>query len=91
MLAADVRLGLRNALDVTEVTRKLELVTHQQARVHVVAPVAREDDPERAVRAALAIRDWVVEEGKLLVRIGVNTSHLPKSRLVAVMKLIART
>jgi class 3 adenylate cyclase len=23
------------------------------------APVTREDDPERAVRAALAIRDWV--------------------------------
>src|SRR6201997_4719242 len=26
------------------------------------APVAHEDDPERAVRAALAIRDWVREE-----------------------------
>src|SRR5438093_10423113 len=26
------------------------------------APVAHEDDPERAVRAALAIRDWVAEE-----------------------------
>ena len=26
------------------------------------APVAHEDDPERAVRAALAIRDWAVEE-----------------------------
>src|SRR5438034_11296583 len=26
------------------------------------APVAREDDPERAVRAALAIRDWVSEQ-----------------------------
>ena len=26
------------------------------------APVAHEDDPERAVRAALAIRDWVTEE-----------------------------
>src|SRR4051812_1310847 len=25
------------------------------------APVAHEDDPERAVRAALAIRDWVAE------------------------------
>jgi len=23
------------------------------------APVTREDDPERAVRAALAIRDWI--------------------------------
>src|SRR5437016_9032832 len=27
------------------------------------APVSHEDDPERAVRAALAIRDWVREEG----------------------------
>ena len=26
------------------------------------APVAGEDDPERAVRAALAIRDWIAEE-----------------------------
>jgi class 3 adenylate cyclase len=26
------------------------------------APVAHEDDPERAVRATLAIRDWVREE-----------------------------
>src|SRR5438034_6174238 len=39
------------------------------------APVARENDPERAVRAALAIRDWIVEEGKLQVRIGVNTGE----------------
>src|SRR6187397_3168436 len=37
------------------------------------APTAHEDDPERAVRAALAIRDWIAEEGKLEVRIGVNT------------------
>ncbi|MDQ3382044.1 MAG: AAA family ATPase [Actinomycetota bacterium] len=39
------------------------------------APVAHEDDPERAVRAALAIREWVVEEGELQVRIGVNTGE----------------
>jgi class 3 adenylate cyclase/tetratricopeptide (TPR) repeat protein len=39
------------------------------------APTAHEDDPERAVRAALAIRDWVAEEGKLEVRIGVNTGE----------------
>src|SRR5438034_5186489 len=39
------------------------------------APSAHEDDPERAVRAALAIRDWIVEEGKLEVRIGVNTGE----------------
>src|SRR5205807_9218794 len=26
------------------------------------APIAHEDDPERAVRAALAIRDWVSEQ-----------------------------
>jgi len=27
------------------------------------APVAHDDDPERAVRAALAIRDWLIEQG----------------------------
>src|SRR6201987_4167132 len=37
------------------------------------APVAHEDDPERAVRAALAIRDWAREEGEVQVRIAVNT------------------
>src|SRR5438067_3708951 len=39
------------------------------------APVAHEDDPERAVRAALAIRDWVREEDELQVRIAVNTGE----------------
>src|SRR5437588_3881615 len=39
------------------------------------APVAHEDDPERAVRAALAIRDWVREEEQLQVRIAVNTGE----------------
>jgi class 3 adenylate cyclase len=39
------------------------------------APVAHEDDPERAVRAALAIRDWVREEEKLQLRIAVNTGE----------------
>jgi len=39
------------------------------------APLAHEDDPERAVRAALAIRDWVAEEGGLHVRIAVNTGE----------------
>ncbi len=39
------------------------------------APVAHEDDPERAVRAALAIRDGIVEDGKLEVRVGVNTGE----------------
>src|SRR5437763_2072993 len=39
------------------------------------APVAHEDDPERAVRAALAIRDWVREEDDLHVRIAVNTGE----------------
>ena len=39
------------------------------------APVTREDDPERAVRAALAIRDWITDEGKLEVRIAVNTGE----------------
>jgi class 3 adenylate cyclase/tetratricopeptide (TPR) repeat protein len=40
------------------------------------APVAHEDDPERAVRAALAIRDWVrEEEADLQLRIAVNTGE----------------
>src|SRR5216683_5289487 len=39
------------------------------------APVAHEDDPERAVRAALAIRDWAREESSVQVRIGVNTGE----------------
>jgi class 3 adenylate cyclase/tetratricopeptide (TPR) repeat protein len=39
------------------------------------APAAHEDDPERAVRAALAIRDWVREEERIQVRIAVNTGE----------------
>ncbi|MGH3080064.1 MAG: ATP-binding protein [Gaiellaceae bacterium] len=40
------------------------------------APVAHEDDPERAVRAALAIRDWIREDGELEVRVAVNTGEV---------------
>jgi class 3 adenylate cyclase len=40
------------------------------------APVAHEDDPERAVRAALAIREWAAEQGnELQVRLAVNTGE----------------
>src|SRR5437899_2358297 len=40
------------------------------------APVAHEDDPERAVRAALAIRDWVREQDETLqLRIAVSTGE----------------
>jgi predicted ATPase/class 3 adenylate cyclase len=38
------------------------------------APTAYGDDPERAVRAALAVRDWAGEDG-LEVRIAVNTGE----------------
>ncbi len=38
------------------------------------APVAHEDDPERAVRAALAIRDWAREED-IELRVGINTGE----------------
>jgi hypothetical protein len=38
------------------------------------APTAHEDDPERAVRAALAIRDFALEEG-LELRVGVTTGE----------------
>jgi class 3 adenylate cyclase/tetratricopeptide (TPR) repeat protein len=47
------------------------------------APVAHEDDPERAVRAALAIRDWAVEHDEVQVRLGVTTGE-------AVIRLDAR-
>src|ERR1700730_4201130 len=40
------------------------------------APTAHEDDPERAVRAALAIRDWVLDQEGLQVRIAVNTGEV---------------
>ena len=40
------------------------------------APVAHEDDPDRAARAALAIRDWIEQESEdLSVRVGVNTGE----------------
>ncbi len=39
------------------------------------APVAHEDDPERAVRATLAIRDWIAEQRELQVRIAVSTGE----------------
>ncbi len=39
------------------------------------APIAHEDDPERAVRAALAIRDELAEDGELEVRIGITTGE----------------
>jgi class 3 adenylate cyclase/tetratricopeptide (TPR) repeat protein len=39
------------------------------------APVSHEDDPERAVRAALAIRDWAREQENVQVRIAVNTGE----------------
>jgi class 3 adenylate cyclase/tetratricopeptide (TPR) repeat protein len=39
------------------------------------APFAHEDDPERAVRAALAIRGWATEEPDVQVRVGVTTGE----------------
>src|SRR5215210_9044854 len=39
------------------------------------APVAHEDDPERAVRAALAIRDGIIDQGELQVRVGITTGE----------------
>jgi class 3 adenylate cyclase/tetratricopeptide (TPR) repeat protein len=38
------------------------------------APVAHEDDPERAVRAALAIREFAVQDG-LELRVGITTGE----------------
>jgi class 3 adenylate cyclase/tetratricopeptide (TPR) repeat protein len=39
------------------------------------APTAHEDDPERALRAALAIRDGLADDGSLEVRIGITTGE----------------
>jgi predicted ATPase/class 3 adenylate cyclase len=39
------------------------------------APTTHEDDPERAVRGALAIRDWAREQEEIQVRIGVTTGE----------------
>jgi class 3 adenylate cyclase/tetratricopeptide (TPR) repeat protein len=39
------------------------------------APTAHEDDPERAIRAALSIRDLLAEEGELEIRIGITTGE----------------
>jgi class 3 adenylate cyclase/tetratricopeptide (TPR) repeat protein len=39
------------------------------------APTAHEDDPERAIRASLAIRDWAREEEAVQVRIAVTTGE----------------
>jgi class 3 adenylate cyclase len=39
------------------------------------APVAHEDDPERAVRAAIAVREWVSQQPDLRVRMAVNTGE----------------
>jgi len=39
------------------------------------APTAHEDDPERAVRACLAIRDWAIDEDDVQVRIAVTTGE----------------
>src|SRR6266498_2522483 len=38
------------------------------------ASISHEDDPERAVRAALAIRDWVGEQKELQLRIAITTN-----------------
>ena len=38
------------------------------------APTTHEDDPERAVRAALAVRDWATEES-LQIRVGITTGE----------------
>jgi tRNA pseudouridine(38-40) synthase len=49
------------------------------------APIAHEDDPERAVRAALAIRDWAAESGDVQVRIAVTTGEALVRRLASVL------
>lgn len=38
-------------------------------------PLAHEDDPERAVRAALGVKEWVGQQADLHVRMAVNTGE----------------
>jgi class 3 adenylate cyclase len=43
------------------------------------APESHEDDPERAVRAALAIRDWLAQQGgpqKVRIAVGTGEAHV---------------
>jgi class 3 adenylate cyclase len=47
------------------------------------APAAHEDDPERAVRAALAIREELAAGGDLEVHIGITTGEALRPRSVA--------
>lgn len=60
------------------------------------APLAHEDDPERAVRAALDIRDTVAAYSRdleaaygveLLVRVGLNTGPVVLSRITDVLEI----
>jgi DNA-binding SARP family transcriptional activator len=49
------------------------------------APVAHEDDPERAVRAALAIRDWLAERDeprRVRIAIATGQAHVTLGALV---------
>ena len=41
------------------------------------APLVLEDDPERAVRVAQAVRDWVREEEQVPVRAGGEHGEAP--------------
>jgi tetratricopeptide (TPR) repeat protein len=76
---------LRALLAPIHVRLRAELERHGGTVEHVVgnavvavfgAPVAHEDDPERAVRAALAVRDWIAEQGRgLELRAGIATGE----------------
>ena len=39
------------------------------------APTTHEDDPERALRAALAMRDWALDDASIELRIAINTGE----------------
>ena len=39
------------------------------------APATHEDDPERALRAALAMRDWALDDASIELRIAINTGE----------------
>src|SRR5262249_7543691 len=70
------RYQIRIRADLERFGGTLEKFIGNQLVAFFGAPTAHEDDPERAVRAALAVRDWVVDENDgVRARIGVASGE----------------
>jgi class 3 adenylate cyclase/tetratricopeptide (TPR) repeat protein len=60
---------------------KVEKLTSDSAMALFGVPAAHEDDPERAVRAALAIRDWLHEHGRQVpLAVATGEAHVTLGR-----------